>query len=222
MHAPGVLGYDPNMPFYPYDPDEAKRLLKEMGYLDNPRELTALSFSFSSFPEGPKYMEAIVAYWQQVGIKVKIQALDWANVFKMFNAEPMAFTAPGMVGVQSPSFRPSMLNNFRIFAVSNSRIRTEVEKALGMEAGGFLVGMSDLNKADRLYLNAVTQMDPEKLEEAIRQINKEGYEDYWGLPLGARSTPWVARPGIVKDWTPVPLSGICPRYHTARRGPDVK
>jgi len=111
-----------------------------------------------------------------------------------------------------------MLNNFRIFAVSDSGIKTEVEKALGLEAGGYASGMADLNKADRLYLNAIQQMDPQMAEQAIREIHKEGYEEYWGLPLGTRSVPFAARPGVIKEWSPVPLGSNCPRFYTARRG----
>jgi peptide/nickel transport system substrate-binding protein len=40
----GVTGYDPNAPTYPYDPKEARRLLQEMGYLKNPKTITANSF----------------------------------------------------------------------------------------------------------------------------------------------------------------------------------
>ena len=221
IHAPGVPGYDPDMPFYPYDPDAARRLLEEVGYYDNPQVITAYSFTFASFPEGPKYLEAIVAYWQQVGIKVKIEPVGYSVVHAKFLEHPNGFEPPAAVGVQSPSFRPSMLNNFRIFAVSDSDIKTEVEKALGLEAGGYASGMADLNKADRLYLNAIQQMDPQMAEQAIREIHKEGYEEYWGLPLGTRSVPFAARPGVIKEWSPVPLGSNCPRFYTARRGPQA-
>ena len=82
LTGPGVVGYDPNAPTYPYDPKEAKRLLKEMGYLDNPKTMTANSFAFASLPEGPKLIEAIVGYWEAVGIKVQIRQVDLALCFQ--------------------------------------------------------------------------------------------------------------------------------------------
>ena len=82
LTGPGVAGYDPNAPTYPYDPKEARRLLQEMGYLKNPKTITANSFSFASLPEGPKFIEAIAGYWEAVGIKVQIRQVDATFVSK--------------------------------------------------------------------------------------------------------------------------------------------
>ncbi len=222
LTGPGVVGYDPTAPTYPYDPKEAMRLLKEMGYLDKPVTITANSFAFASLPEGPKLIEAIAGYWKAVGIKVQIRQVDWPFVSKKFAANPQGFGPPGEVGVQSPWYRPSGLNNFRVFAVSKPEMKTEVKKARGLEAGGPLAGHCDLNKADTLYLDAVGIMDPVKLEAAMRKINKETYGDYWAVPVVSRSEPWAARPGIVSGWRPVPLGPVYMRYETALPGPEVK
>jgi len=123
--------------------------------------------------------------------------------------------------VQSPWYRPSGLNNYRVFAVSKPEIKTEVEKARGLEAGGSLAGHCDLNKADTLYLDALGMMDPLKLAAAVQHINAATYEDYWAIPLASRSEPWAARPGIVSAWRPVPLGPVYLRFETALPGPDV-
>jgi ABC-type transport system substrate-binding protein len=221
LTGPGVAGYDPNAPTYPYDPKEARRLLQEMGYLKNPKTITANSFSFASLPEGPKFIEAIAGYWEAVGIKVQIRQVDATFVSKKSTAHPQGFEPPGEVGVQSPWYRPSGLNNYRVFAVSKPEIKTEVEKARGLEAGGSLAGHCDLNKADTLYLDALGIMDPVKLAAAVQQMNTATYDDYWAIPLASRSEPWAARPGIVSDWRPVPLGPVYLRFETALPGPDV-
>jgi len=221
LTGPGVAGYDPNAPTYPYDPKEARRLLQEMGYLKNPKTITANSFSFASLPEGPKFIEAIAGYWEAVGIKVQIRQVDATFVSKKLTAYPQGFEPPGEVGVQSPWYRPSGLNNYRVFAVSKPEIKTEVEQARGLEAGGSLAGHCDLNKADTLYLDALGIMDLQQLAAAVRHINAATYEDYWAIPLASRSEPWAARPGIVSDWRPVPLGPVYLRFETALPGPDV-
>ncbi len=221
LTGPGVAGYDPNAPTYPYDPKEARRLLQEMGYLKNPKTITANSFSFASLPEGPKFIEAIAGYWEAVGIKVQIRQVDATFVSKKSTAYPQGFEPPGEVGVQSPWYRPSGLNNYRVFAVSKPEIKTAVEQARGLEAGGSLAAHCDLNKADTLYLDALGIMDPQKLAAAVQQINAATYEDYWAIPLASRSEPWAARPGIVSDWRPVPLGPVYLRFETALPGPEV-
>jgi ABC-type transport system substrate-binding protein len=187
----------------------------------NPKTITANSFSFASLPEGPKFIEAVAGYWEAVGIKVQIRQVDATFVSKKSTANPQGFEPPGEVGVQSPWYRPSGLNNYRVFAVSKPTIKTEVEKARGLEAGGSLSGHCDLNKADTLYLDALGIMDPQKLDTAVRQINAATYEDYWAVPLASRSEPWAARPGIVSDWRPVPLGPVYLRFETAQPGPEV-
>src|SRR5262249_30992942 len=177
---------------------------------------------FASLPEGPKLIEAVAGYWEAVGIKVQIKQVDWPFVSKKMTARPQqGFEPPGEVGVQSPWYRPSGLNNFRVFAVSNPDIKTEVERARNLEAGGAVTGHCDLNKADTLYLDALGIMDPEKLAEAIRKINRDTYDDYWAVPLVSRSEPWVARSGVLSAWQPIPLGPVYLRFETAVSGPDV-
>jgi peptide/nickel transport system substrate-binding protein len=221
LTGPGVLGYDASMPTYPYDPQEAGRLLQEMGYFKNPKTIIANSFSFASLPEGPKFIEAIAGYWEAVGIKVQIRQVDQTFVSKKSTAHPQSFEPPGEVGVQSPWYRPSGLNNYRVFAVSKPAIKTEVEQTRGLEAGGALSAHCDLNKADTFYLEALEKMDAQELEAAVRRINAATYEDYWAIPLASRSEPWAARTGIVSGWRPVPLGPVYLRFETAVPGPEV-
>ena len=98
LTGPGVVGYDPKTPTYPYDPKEAKRLLKEMGYLDNPKTITANSFAFASLPEGPKFIEAIAGYWEAVGIKVQNPAGGLALCGQEAVSHPPGVRATGRGG----------------------------------------------------------------------------------------------------------------------------
>ncbi|MGE3541279.1 MAG: ABC transporter substrate-binding protein [Candidatus Tectimicrobiota bacterium] len=221
LTGPGVLGYDPHAPTYPYDPEEARRLLQEMGYSSHPQTIVANSFSFASLPEGPRFIEAVAAYWEAVGIRVQIRAVDATLVSQQATASPQAFAAPGEVGVQSPWYRPSGLNNYRVFAVSQPRMKTVVEMTRGLEAGGSMAGHCDLNRVDTLYLDALGLLDTTKLAAAVRRINAALYDDYWAIPLASRSEAWAARPGVVSDWRPVPLGPVYLRFETATPGPDV-
>lgn len=58
----------------PYDPERAKRLIKEAG-----REHIAvkmLSFPIPGMPQVPHVMEAVAGYWQAIGLKTEITPMD--------------------------------------------------------------------------------------------------------------------------------------------------
>ena len=69
-----VLGHDPGIELYPYDPEMARSLLKEAGH-PNGFETT-----IEAVPEwmvaGIEVTEAIVHYLREVGVKAKIQIYD--------------------------------------------------------------------------------------------------------------------------------------------------
>jgi peptide/nickel transport system substrate-binding protein len=68
--TPHHFGYDPETPVYPYDPDEARRLLAEAGYADG----LTLTFDIpSTMPdEAPALAELMAEQLQQVGISLEI------------------------------------------------------------------------------------------------------------------------------------------------------
>ncbi len=83
--------YDPPQ----YDPEKAKELLKEAGYGDG---FTIYLYSFvTALPEIKLINEAIAAYWQAIGLEVKILEMDY-SAFKPYWTKtkdvpgPAAFT----------------------------------------------------------------------------------------------------------------------------------
>jgi peptide/nickel transport system substrate-binding protein len=74
-----TCGGDPTLKPYPYDPEEAKRLIKEgrwEGY-----EFSVPSFQRSAVPELAQVTETVVGYWQKIGLKPKIWMTEW-NAFR--------------------------------------------------------------------------------------------------------------------------------------------
>jgi ABC-type transport system substrate-binding protein len=73
--APGLAGYNPDLPGFEYNPEKAKALLKEAGYPDGfSMELTQSANS----PSTLKVNEALQAMLADVGIKAEIKQMDAA------------------------------------------------------------------------------------------------------------------------------------------------
>jgi peptide/nickel transport system substrate-binding protein len=72
---PKAFGFDPNIPFYEYDPEKAKQLLKEAGY-PNGFELRFRTGLSTVEPGMEQTSQALAADLEKVGIKVKFDLIN--------------------------------------------------------------------------------------------------------------------------------------------------
>lgn len=79
MVAPSVLGHNPDLEPWPYDPDQARALLEEARADGVPvdTELNVIARS-GNFPNSQEATEAMAAMWEQVGFNIGITTLDAA------------------------------------------------------------------------------------------------------------------------------------------------
>jgi peptide/nickel transport system substrate-binding protein len=81
--APSIWGYNEAIQPYEFNPEKAKKLLKEAGFDKNKTlELWAMPVSRAYMPEPVKTAELIQAYLDSVGIKAQIVRLDWGTYLK--------------------------------------------------------------------------------------------------------------------------------------------
>jgi len=73
-----TLGYDPNLEPYPFDPDQAQRILEEEGAAGLTVELHSYNAT-SGIPDVGKFVEAITGYWENIGVNVKVDLVDTAT-----------------------------------------------------------------------------------------------------------------------------------------------
>jgi len=74
---PGIPGYSKRPPI-PYDPEKAKRLLKQAGYPDG-KGLPTLELAFNKSATHQRICEAIQSDLKKVGINVELVQMDWAQ-----------------------------------------------------------------------------------------------------------------------------------------------
>jgi peptide/nickel transport system substrate-binding protein len=77
---PGVFGFNPTVQPYPYDPERARRLLKEAGYANGFDLTIAVSPSANL---GPAW-EQVAQYLAKVGIKAQLRQTPWANWMRQY------------------------------------------------------------------------------------------------------------------------------------------
>jgi len=187
LFSPVALGYDPSLPQYPYDPDNAKALLKEVGYMGE--KVTFWSWATTGNPSGLDVPQAITSAWRDIGITTEIVPLEIGPfIGKVRAGPPQDFGSPINVTLTAPSSRPSMLTNIRIFM--NSR-----------NAGGLVEGYHDSEFIDSAYNELVAIVDIDERAAKLKELNRAIYETYWAAAIATRPTPYAVGERIA-DWRP--------------------
>lgn len=186
LFSPVTAGFDSNLAGYEYDPELAKQFLAQSGYAGE--KLTYWNFFFSTNPEQPEVNEVIAGYWRELGINIEIVNIDYGSFRPKQVADPQDFVPPGSVGVQTPSSRPSVLNNMRVFMISH-------------EAGGSNWIYWQPDKIDGIYKDLTAVVDEADRNQRLLELNRELYEEYWAIPLVLRHLPYATGPRIA-GWQP--------------------
>ncbi|SDN42434.1 ABC transporter substrate-binding protein [Ensifer sp. YR511] len=78
--GPSALGFNPEIKPYPFDPDQAQKLLAEAKADGAPVDTTIQMIArANNFPNADEVMEAFVAMWEAVGLKVSVKTLEMAQ-----------------------------------------------------------------------------------------------------------------------------------------------
>jgi peptide/nickel transport system substrate-binding protein len=182
------IGYDPNAPIYPYDPEKARKLIKEAGYGKD----LSLPFHYPEQSRQP-YMDAVWDYWRSVGINIKpsphSSAVNLQGVYKK--------TSYGIVN-WGGGFGPDPGNWFRVMVPYDGLQAMHLAHA----------------KVEELNKKQAVEFDLDKRAELIKQLNEILLKEAWfvptirGVDLSALNTKkWT----VDKERTPLsslPLTGI--------------
>jgi peptide/nickel transport system substrate-binding protein len=73
--SPSILGHNPSLEPFPYDPDEAKRLIEEAGVAGE--TITLIGESSGRWLNDRELVEAIAGYWSEAGLTVDLQTPEF-------------------------------------------------------------------------------------------------------------------------------------------------
>ena len=176
LFTPVAVGYDPSLPPYPFDQAEAQRFLDKSGY--SGQKITFWSWQTTGNPAGLDVPQAITSAWREIGVSIDIVPLDQGAFVGKVLADPQDFDTEINVTMVSPSARPSMLTNIRIFMNG------------GGEGKGFVQGYWDSDKINTRHSELVGITDDQERENALRALNREIYDEYWAAPIAIKNVPY--------------------------------
>lgn len=154
---------DPSWETYPYDPDAAKQLLADAGYA-NGFDVTIDTYETSGRVMGPAIAEAVAGYWDNIGLDVTINRLDWGAFYEKWKAREA-------MNMYTYAWKRPIEPGKAYYYTGNSFSWSP--------SPTFMLGP----EFDALLTTAFTSLDEDERHQACRDFGQIVYEDYLTIPI---------------------------------------
>ena len=188
--SPQDESWNPTLTPYPYEPEEAKRILKDEG-CENFR-FDAYGYDFAAGPEMADMVDAIVTYLVAAGIDAQYTPIDWAaNQQKVRNLAFSSENGPASGGAHWQLGGRNFADKVRVHGLCGPQ-------------GGSVCNLPNPEVWKERYLEYASIMDRDTRVARAQEMSKELYDLYVGVPIALRNAVWALDPKtICGDWLPI-------------------
>jgi oligopeptide transport system substrate-binding protein len=166
---------------YSYDPDAATELMHEAGFgPENPMDFTIWNYVSSDEPETSVMVEALINYWEPIGINVQLVDTEWGTIQQYYRNKTPEIKRGGWGNVITMR---SLVDRVRTWqSTGNSR---NWETAL----------------IDANWKKIAETVDPEEIDQLIREVGDERYYNFADIPFFWFDLEVTVNPEVVESWT---------------------
>ena len=183
-------GYNPQWEadweeLYGYDQEAAKQLMAQAGYTpDNPMPFTSYNYFSADEPETAVMLEALINYWEPIGIDVTLLDSEWGTVRGEYRAKGEFIKKGGWGNVITMRSLTTRLRVWSFAATGNG--------------GGYETDLQDQNYLKYVGLETV---DREAIDLLIREIGDDRFYNFADIPFFWFRLTVMFNPEVVESWT---------------------
>ncbi|MED4018528.1 ABC transporter substrate-binding protein [Sutcliffiella cohnii] len=158
VSPPGTIGFNKDLPVYPYDVEEAKRLLAEIGYDGTPIKMGG---PVGRYAMDRQINEAVAGMFKQAGINVELETLEFSSYIPKYNEN---FYDIAYIGITDFTINPNTHWDGYYYSESSQ--------------GGYANA-----EVDALMDQAIQTLDNGEVAEIYKKVQEILYKDLPTLPL---------------------------------------
>ncbi len=170
---------------YGYDPNKARELMAEAGFTsENPMPFTSYNYFSADEPETAVMLEALINYWEPIGVDVTLLDSEWGTVRKNYR-ERTDFIKKG--GWGNVITMRSLTNRLRSWS-----------SAQGVGGAGYY---SDIIERNYAAYQALDSVDHARINELLLEVGNDKYYNFADIPFFWFSLTVMYNPEVVESWT---------------------
>ncbi|MDE2844235.1 MAG: ABC transporter substrate-binding protein [Chloroflexota bacterium] len=169
---------------YGYDPDAARELMAQAGYTpDNPMPFTSYNYFSADEPETAVMLEALINYWEPVGIDVTLLDSEWGTVRSNYRERTDFIKKGGWGNVITMRALTTHLRN---------------SSSAGGTGGAY---HSQVIEDSYAAFQALDTADWDFINEILLEVGDDRYYNFGDIPFFWFRLTVMFNPEVVESWT---------------------